>query len=396
MIGAFIGDIAGSLYEFNNTSSENFDIITDDCFFTDDTVLTFAVAKALLEGKRDETKTKQLMAKYIYKFGHKYPDAGYGGRFIEWLSQKNPGPDHPYNSLGNGSAMRVSPAGWFSHSLSETEKFAEISAAVTHSHPEGLTGAKAVAAAIFLAREGRDKSYIKKYISMKYGYDFSKTYSEYKKDFRFDVTCRGTVPVALEIFFEFDSFEEILRKTIALGGDSDTLAAISCSIAEAMYPVPEEIEKRALSKLDGNFLSILKEWDNDLSIARSPFKRRSLLDYKDYMMSNPVTMRQEIKNPNSAEKFIVPVYDDIMFNFIKDAKDSEFICEDWKNTFEKHGIRQYEDMIIELPDASEKLLKSMLTYILEAERINPGNVAWAAENGIIGDILCDLDYYSKL
>lgn len=393
MIGAAIGDIAGSKYEFNNIHNEDFEILSDDTFFTDDTVMTFAVLKSLLEGERNEIKTERLMAKNMQKYGRKWPDAGYGGRFSRWLESKDP---KPYDSYGNGSAMRVSPVGWFSHSLSETEKYAEISARVTHNHPEGIKGAKAVASGIFLAREGRSKEYIRNFISKKYGYDFSFTLDDIRESFTFDETCQGTVPVAFEAFFEAESFEDTLRKTVALGGDCDTTAAIACSIAEGFYPIPENLEKTAIEKLPEEFKQLLKKCDKDLGFAHSPFKKRDILDYTDYMLSNPATMRQEIRRPESEEKIVAPIYNDIFFNFINDVKKSDHMRDDYKELFAKHGIKQYEDMIIELPDASELLLDAMLTYIIEAERYVPGNVAWAAENGIIGDILQNLEKYAQI
>ena len=161
MLGAIIGDIAGSIYEFNNIKTEDFTPFEGKCFFTDDTVMTVAVADALMSGKRDPKKTEACMIIYMKKFGKSYPNAGYGGRFSVWLLNPDP---KPYDSFGNGSAMRVSPVAWYFHSLEKVQQFAEISAKVTHDHPEGIKGASAVATAIFMARNGRDKDYIKRYI----------------------------------------------------------------------------------------------------------------------------------------------------------------------------------------------------------------------------------------
>ena len=182
MIGAIIGDIAGSIYEFNNIKTTDFPIISDDCFFTDDTVMTVAVAEALIKGERNEAKTEKEMVKSMKKYGKLYPDAGYGSRFGEWLASSEP---KPYGSFGNGSAMRVSPVAWFFHSLEKVEKYAEISAKVTHDHEEGIKGAKATAAAIYLARNGRPKDYIKRYVEFKYRYDFSKTLNDIRAEYTF-------------------------------------------------------------------------------------------------------------------------------------------------------------------------------------------------------------------
>lgn len=384
MLGAIIGDIAGSIYEFNNIKTENFTPFEGKCFFTDDTVMTIAVAYALMSGKRDEKKTEACMIKSMKKFGKAYPNAGYGGRFSAWL--QNPDPK-PYDSFGNGSAMRVSPVAWYFHSLEKVQRFAEISAKVTHDHPEGIKGASAVATAIFMARNGRDKDYIKRYIELKYHYDFSKTLDEIRPHYNFDETCQGTVPVAFEVFFEADSFEDTLKKAISMGGDSDTLAAIACSIAEGFYPIPEELKVKALAVLDRRILSMLKKWDGDLSVSASPFEHRDILRYTDYLLTNPHTEKKTIQHPEINQSFVVPEYSETLFNFIRDAIGSPYFRTDYREILERHDIKQYGDMIVELPDASEVLLSAMLTLIISGERVNPGNVAWAAENGILGDIM---------
>ena len=192
-----------------------------------------------MSGKRDPKKTEACMIKSMKKFGKSYPNAGYGGRFSAWLLNPDP---KPYDSFGNGSAMRVSPVAWYFHSLEKVQQFAEISAKVTHDHPEGIKGASAVATAIFMARNGRDKNYIKRYIELKYHYDFSKTLDEIRPSYNFDETCQGTVPVAFEVFFEAESFEDTLKKSIAMGGDIDTCAAIARSSAYGFYPMPKELK----------------------------------------------------------------------------------------------------------------------------------------------------------
>ncbi len=384
MIGAIIGDIAGSIYEFNNIKTTDFPVISDDCFFTDDTVMTVAVAEALIKGGRNEEKTEKEMVKAMKKYGKLYPDAGYGLRFSEWLTSSDP---KPYNSFGNGSAMRVSPVAWFFHSLEKVEKFAEISAKVTHNHEEGIKGAKATAAAIYLARNGRTKDYIKRYIELKYRYDFSKTLDEIRPYYLFDETCQGTVPVAFQVFFEAESFEDTLRKAISMGGDSDTLAAIACSIAEGFYPVPAEIKENALAKLDKKLLSMLKKWNEDLSVSSNPFEHRDIMFYTDYLLKNPRTVRKTIHHPDTNQDYIVPEYSESMFNFIRDAFDSEIFRKDYAEILAKHNIRSHQDMVCEVCDASEVLLEAMFTVIISGERVKPGNVAWAAEDGILGDIM---------
>lgn len=384
MIGAIIGDIAGSIYEFNNIKTTDFPIISEDCFFTDDTVMTVAVAEALIKGGRNEAKTEKEMVKSMKKYGKLFPDAGYGNRFSEWLASSDP---KPYGSFGNGSAMRVSPVAWFFHSLEKVEKYAEISAKVTHDHEEGIKGAKATAAAIYLARNGRGKDYIKRYLELKYKYDFSKTLDEIRPTYEFDETCQGTVPVALQVFFEAESFEDTLRKAISMGGDSDTLAAIACSIAEGFYPVPSEFKELALAKLDKKLLSMLKKWDEDLSVSSNPFEHRDIMLYTDYLLKNPRTVRKTIHHPDTNQDYVVPEYSETMFNFIRDAFVSERFRNDYAEILGKHNIRSHQDMVCEVCDASEVLLDAMLTVIVCGEKVKPGNVAWAAEDGILGDIM---------
>jgi len=252
MLGAIIGDIVGSVYEWNNIKTKDFPLFSEKCFFTDDTVMTVAVADALLNGGTTDNFIDSMK-----KFGRLYPNSGYGGRFGSWvLSDER----EPYNSWGNGSAMRVAPCGWFAKSLDEAETLAEKSAAVTHNHPEGIKGAQATAAAIYLARDGMKKDNIKDYIESKYKYDLSRTLDEIRPVYRFNETCQETVPEAIIAFLESSSFEDAIRNAISLGGDSDTLAAITGSIAEAYYGIESIITTRAFHFLDDTLSSVINAW----------------------------------------------------------------------------------------------------------------------------------------
>ncbi|MBR3610011.1 MAG: ADP-ribosylglycohydrolase family protein [Oscillospiraceae bacterium] len=384
MIGAIIGDIAGSIYEFNNIKTTDFPLLSEDCFFTDDTVMTVAVAEALLKGGRNEAKTEKEMVKSMRKFGKVFPDAGYGYRFSQWLTSSDP---KPYGSFGNGSAMRVSPVAWYFHSLEKVEKYAEISARVTHDHEEGIKGAKATAVAIFMARRGYDKDYIKRYLELKYKYDLSKTLDEIRPDYQFDETCQGTVPAAFRAFYEAESFEDTLRKAISLGGDSDTIAAIACSIAEAYYPIPEEFKAAAMAKLDKKLLAVIEKWNSDLSVTPSKFEQRDIMLYADYLLTNPRTERKTITHPDTSQNYVVPEYNEIMYNFIHDAVSCPLFRDDYAQILANHNIRSHQDMVCEVCDASEVLLEAMFTVIISGEKVRPGNVAWAAEDGILGDIM---------
>lgn len=252
MIGAIAGDIIGSVYEWNNIKTKNFPLFSPNCFFTDDSVMTLAIAEGLMNGGNSEEFIKAMK-----KYGHKYPAAGYGERFDNWLFSDN---CQPYNSYGNGSAMRVSPIAWAFDTLVEVEKYAEISSAVTHNHPEGIKGAQATAAAIFLARTGKTKAEIKAYLESNYGYNLSRTLDEIRPNYSFNESCQETVPEAIIAFLESLDFEDAIRNAISLGGDSDTLAAITGSIAEAAYGVPEEIKEKVLSILDECLVNVYKQF----------------------------------------------------------------------------------------------------------------------------------------
>ena len=259
MLGVIIGDIVGSPYEFDdyNIKTTDFPLFSKESEITDDTIMTLAVAQGLMNGKKDAQKTYNEITKCMQKLGNEYPYMSYGYNFQSWLCTDNP---KPYNSYGNGSAMRVSSVAWFFDNLEDVEKFAEISALPTHNHPEGIKGAQAVASAIFLARSGKTKNKIKDYIIKKYGYDLSKTCDEIRSTYHHVESCQETVPQAIIAFLEGGSFEEVIRLAVSLGGDSDTLTAIAGSIAEAYYPIPEDMKKIALKFLDDDLIKIYKQF----------------------------------------------------------------------------------------------------------------------------------------
>ncbi len=250
MLGAIIGDVVGSVYEWNNIKTTEFPLFKSVSKFTDDTVLTIAVADALLHDL-DYAET-------FKKYTHKYPGRGYGGNFSRWAKSEG---NEPYNSWGNGSAMRVSPVGWAFDSLQIILDQAKKSADVTHNHPEGIKGAQAVASAIFFARLGEEKKIIKGFITEEFGYDLDRTLDEIRPAYKFDVSCQGTVPEAIIAFLESENFEDAIRKAISIGGDSDTLTCITGSIAEAFYKeIPKDIEKETLNRLDDDLRDILFEF----------------------------------------------------------------------------------------------------------------------------------------
>jgi len=258
MLGAIIGDIIGSVYEWNNIKTKEFELFQSKCFFTDDSVMTCANALAAMKYKalQERTPLGELLVPEMKRLGRKYPDAGYGGMFLHWLLSEE---TKPYGSLGNGAAMRVSPVAWVAESLAETEALAKQSAEVTHNHPEGVRGAQAVASAIYLARSGCPKQEIKAYVEGKY-YPLDFKLGDIREDYRFDVTCQGSVPQAIEAFLEASDFEDAIRNAISIGGDSDTLAAITGSIAEGFYGVPPAIKERAMTFLNDELTGIVKRF----------------------------------------------------------------------------------------------------------------------------------------
>lgn len=253
LLGAAGGDIAGSRFEFSNHRSKDFELFSDKCFYTDDTVMTMAVACAVMWTKfelkegvdRDEADLlREKATEFMQEFGREYPGRGYGGNFAVWIRDPNP---RPYNSFGNGSAMRVSACGWAGRDEEEVRNLATWVSEPTHNHPEGIKGAVATALAIFWARTGMNKGEIRRRLSQIYDLNFR--LDEIRDTYRFNEICQQTVPQAIVAFLESEDYEDALRNAISIGGDSDTLAAIAGSIAEAYYGIPEEIQDTIVSYL---------------------------------------------------------------------------------------------------------------------------------------------------
>ena len=260
MLGSIIGDTAGSVYEFNNIKTMDFPFFSEKSDYTDDSIMTMAVADWLL---KDPTHGMDTLEASLISFAKKYPCpmGGYGGMFFRWLFRSD-GKREPYNSWGNGSAMRASANGWMFDTLEETERVAGLSAAITHNHPEGIKGAQSTAAAIFMARNGSSKEEIRSYITEKYGYNLNRTCDEIRPVYGWDGSCQGTVPEAMIAFFDSTDFESAIRLAVSLGGDSDTLACITGGIAEAFYKeIPAPIAKGIWSLLPEDFKAILKEME---------------------------------------------------------------------------------------------------------------------------------------
>lgn len=271
MLGAIIGDIVGSRFEFNNHRSKDFELFGKGCSVTDDSVMTLAVAKALMEtekgwdsdvnsqGSSEDflSALRRQAVKYMQQIGRRYPACGYGGMFYRWMFNDKP---QPYNSYGNGAAMRISPAGFAARTMQEAAELSAAITCVTHNHAEGIKGAEATSVSVYLARHGTGKAEIRELIARDY-YPLDFTIDEIRPAYRFNETCQGTVPQAVTAFLESSSFEDAIRTAVSLGGDSDTLAAITGAIAQAHYGIPSEIRSKALAFLDKDLRRIYDEWE---------------------------------------------------------------------------------------------------------------------------------------
>lgn len=258
MLGAIIGDTVGSRFEWHNHRSKDFDFLTYKCEPTDDSIMTLAIAKAILKSEGNVNKLSDLVVRYMQQLGRLYSDAGYGGAFRKWIRSSDP---KPYGSFGNGAAMRVSPVGFAAKSMDEAKAMSKAVTKVTHNHPEGLKGAEATTVAIFMALHGKSMLEIRDYIDKNY-YPMNFTLDDIRDSYQFNETCQDTVPQAMMAFFESTGFEDAIRNAIFIGGDSDTLAAITGGIAEAYYGIPSEIRKHELTFLDERLLDILVEFEN--------------------------------------------------------------------------------------------------------------------------------------
>lgn len=251
MIGAIAGDIIGSVYEHFSIKTTEFELFHQASRYTDDTVLTVAVADCIINGK-DYAQT-------LKEYTRRHPDAGYGGNFLQWAFSDS---DEPYYSFGNGSAMRVSPVGFAFNDLQTVLDEAERSASVTHNHPEGIKGAQAVAAVVHLARNDNSKRKIKTYIVEQFGYNLNRTIEQIRPNYQFDVTCQGSVPEAIIAFLEAESFEDAVRNAVSLGGDSDTIACMTGAMAQAYFgEVPYQVEEKVRSMLSPDLLKVVDEFN---------------------------------------------------------------------------------------------------------------------------------------
>lgn len=258
MLGAIIGDIAGSRFEWNNYRKKDFEFFHQDCFVTDDSIMSLSIAKAILESNDNYYDLSNKTVYWMRNIGQKYHDAGYGGRFFYWMFGNDP---KPYNSFGNGSAMRCSACGFAADSLEEAIDLSNKVTMVTHNHKEGMKGAEATVVCIYLARTGSSIEEIRKYVNDHY-YTLDFTLDEIRDTYKFNEICQNTVPEAIEAFLESTGFEDAIRNAISIGGDSDTIGAITGGIAEAYYGIPKNIREKAMTFLDQRLTKILIEFEN--------------------------------------------------------------------------------------------------------------------------------------
>lgn len=281
MYGAILGDIIGSRFEFDRGGwTKDFDLLTAEDKWTDDTVMTVAVAEALMNAGKDASveAIEDECVKAMQKWGQRYPYAGYGGKFICWVGSKSP---KPYGSYGNGSAMRVSAAGWLYDSIERTREVARATANVSHNHPEGLKGAECTAAVMYLSRTGASKKEIADYVVKEFGYDFSETLEEMRARHEHVETCQDSLPKALRSFFDGESYEDVVRNAVSLGGDTDTLAAIAGAMAEAFYDMPLLLKGECQMRVEDDMLKVINKFDEFL--GRSSSEKRD-----DYVENAPL------------------------------------------------------------------------------------------------------------
>ena len=316
MYGAILGDMVGAPYEFDRgNKSKEFEMWNRRVRFTDDTVMTIAVADAILTAGIDaeEKEMKKALVSKMQAWGSKYPNAGYGGRFIHWLGSRNP---KPYGSYGNGSAMRVSSVGWLYDTIEKTREVARWTAEVTHNHPEGIKGAESTASVIFMARNGATKSEIKEYVIKEFGYDLSRTCDEIRPGYYHDESCQKTVPEAITAFLEGEDFEDVIRTAVSLGGDCDTLTCIAGGMAEAFYGIPVAMIQNTCDRLGEDMMKVLNDFDEQ----RNGSSKNPFLEGNQVIAAAIERFRKETTNENLAVvvsafchrikadgRFIVPV-----------------------------------------------------------------------------------------
>lgn len=394
MYGAILGDIIGSPFEFDRgDKTKDFKLFSRRSHFTDDSVMTLAVCEALLKVGQDATvkEIEDAVISSMQSWGRRYPHEGYGGYFRRWLAARHP---EPYNSFGNGSAMRVSAAGWLYDSLEKTRVVAKATANVTHNHPEGIKGAEATASAIFMAINGSSKEEIKKYIENEFHYDLNRTLDEIRPSFHMDETCQKTVPEAIIAFLEAEDYEDAIRNAISLGGDTDTLGAITGSIAEAYYGIPQTLITECRNRINKEMRDVLDEFDQTLSekkdlpstnkmieqaIGRYHIQndKEGMISFMDtmlhaikqggnfvvpYITTHPFLSENQINNINIGDTFTLDHDVKLKMETVKDVKGNEWLGV-FTSSHEMHKGSSGNVMM-------EKPILTVLELVLDWEEVN--------------------------
>ena len=394
MIGAIIGDIIGSRFEFNNHRSKDFKLFTDECEVTDDSIMTIAVAKAIMETEKRikpllnehennydyYTLLETMTIKYMQEIGRKYPYCGYGGMFGRWVFSDNP---EPYNSFGNGAAMRISPVGFIAHTDYQARELSEIITSTTHNHTEGIKGAEATAVAIFMAKRGSSKEEIFHKINKNY-YNLDFTIDEIRDTYEFNETCQETVPQAIVAFLDSTSFEDAIRTAVSVGGDSDTLAAITGSIAEAYYGVPNDIKEKALTYFDFELRSIYDEWCDFIGGEHVSGKFKILTKYIGKLdLDNEQLCGQWIyigdEDGTSEETFELPYvnYKELVDSFIREFNEfsdnhPEYQISDYCSILNNYGVKWNRKSMrkANLDELDDKCILALIMGAIQADTIS--------------------------
>ncbi len=405
MLGAIIGDIVGSRFEFNNHRDKDFQLFTKDCQVTDDSIMTLAVAKAIMEAEKVTESLlgghcydckyyeliESMTIKYMQEIGRKYPNCGYGGMFSRWIFSDNP---KPYNSFGNGAAMRISPVGFAARTENEACRLSKAVTGVTHNHTEGIKGAEAVAVAIYMARRGFTISEIRNKINENY-YTLDFTIDKIRDSYQFNETCQETVPQAIEAFLEATSFEDAIRNAISIGGDSDTLAAITGSIAEAYYGIPEALKEKALSYLNDELLSIFNDFTEFIDDEDKLSKFRVITKYIGKISEaeaygewfvdreNEDTTEHPIQMPfvNFKELVVMFVHEFYQFS----DSHPEYQLTSYDSILEKNGLRCNSMSMrnADIDTLDEQCILALIMSAIRADRFSDGALLSFFEDGYI-------------
>lgn len=405
MIGAIIGDVVGSRFEFNNHRNKDFELFTDDCQVTDDSIMTLAVAKAIMEAESKIEPTfggygydseyyslvERMAITYMQEIGRRYPNCGYGGMFSRWVFSDDP---KPYNSFGNGAAMRISPVGFAARTESEACRLSEVVTGVTHDHSEGIKGAEATAVAIYMARRGFTKGEIREKVERNY-YELNFRIDDIRNTYEFNETCQDTVPQAIQAFLESTSFEDAIRIAISVGGDSDTLAAITGSIAEAYYGVPKDIKDKALNYLDSDLRAIYDEWYEFIGNEGTANKFKLLTKYIGKILEaesygewfidreNDGTPEHPIQMPFVNFGEIVKSFVDDFYLFSESHP--EYQLTEYGSILEKNGLK-WDDASMrnaEVDALDEQCLLALMMGAIRAERFSDGALLSFFKDGYI-------------